>query len=674
MLCLLLQAVACAPSPSSLPHTVVNVAGSLFLPPDAAWARADLPGGAASIVANGPLPAAGHAARGAQLVVQGEVGAAAAASNVTAWVSVDFVDPRTNATVCNGTAGPLRAGDNFTVRAATVRGPLQLWSVARPYLYEARVTLLRGPRPGVENLVKADEQVVPFGAVPVHWRVPTRNFKLRVFSFETHAGASYRIERKGKRDAGPSAGLLSYSSDVWRVCDVTNAAFGAFGDAKHDDTSAIRLALRECDEVLLPAGKSFLTGPLNLTSNQRFVVDGTLLASTNPADYPMVAPLISYGWSIDSNCFPFLVPEVVTGALNYQAIINSWNASNVTVTGSGVIDGQGQPWWERCTKCHYRPPIGEWPHANSSCLEAGRPMLLQFTLVTGLNVHGSSLALPLTLQNSPFWTFTTTYSQNIQIKDLVILAPMNVIGNTDGIDISSSRNALIENVMINNSDDGICMNSGAWEFGMNLAIPTENVVVRNITCPAGGRGGFRVGIQPGGVRNVTYLDSVLHGERGLSLLGALGGGGYIHDVLFANISNPRGISFGDYANPSILRPGNRYLPKVWNVEFRDITDNRRCGNCPAMANGSVCPNVTFTGSTQCGPNPTPRVVAAAPVPTMRYGCKRNAIDQFGSVFTFPWPVCIPLDAPVNVNSSWPNWGPVEGNFPTLRACKASGCK
>jgi hypothetical protein len=58
---------------------------------------------------------------------------------------------------------------------------------------------------------------------------------------------------------------------------------------------------------------------------------------------------------------------------------------------------------------------------------------------------------------------------------------------------------------------------------------------------------------------------------------------------------------------------------------------------------------------------------------MRYGCKRNATDQFGSVFRFPWPVCIPLDAPVNVNSSWPNWGPVEGNFPSLQACKASGC-
>ena len=114
-------------------------------------------------------------------------------------------------------------------------------------------------------------------------------------------------------------------------CDVTHG-FAAVGDGKHDDTEAIRSALKQCDSVLLPAGKRFLTGPLNLTSNQALVVDGTLLASTIIADYPLVAPLASYGWSIDSNCFPFGV-EIVPGALNYQAIINSWNASNVTVSG-----------------------------------------------------------------------------------------------------------------------------------------------------------------------------------------------------------------------------------------------------------------------------------------------------------------------------------------------------
>lgn len=187
------------------------------------------------------------------------------------------------------------------------------------------------------------------------------------------------------------------------ICDVLSVPFDAVGDGIHDDTAALRQALEECDSVLLPKGKSFLTSPLNISSNQILVVDGTLLASTRVDDYPLVAPIMSYGWSIDSNCFPFGT-EIVPGALNYQSIINSWNASNVTVTGSGVIDGQGQPWWDRCTRCHYKPPIGKWPHANGSCLDAGRPMLLQFTWVDGLSVHGESVDAPLTIQNSPFCT------------------------------------------------------------------------------------------------------------------------------------------------------------------------------------------------------------------------------------------------------------------------------
>lgn len=78
----------------------------------------------------------------------------------------------------------------------------------------------------------------------------------------------------------------------WRTCDVTEAPFTAPGDGVSDATEGIRAALAACDEVTLPAGSTFLTGPLNLTSNQILRVDGTLLASTDRSLYPLVAPLI----------------------------------------------------------------------------------------------------------------------------------------------------------------------------------------------------------------------------------------------------------------------------------------------------------------------------------------------------------------------------------------------
>ena len=74
----------------------------------------------------------------------------------------------------------------------------------------------------------------------------------------------------------------------WRVCDVTEHPFLAAGDGLVADTNAIRDALAVCDEVHLPYGNTFLTGPQNLTSNQLLRVDGTLLASNVAADYALI--------------------------------------------------------------------------------------------------------------------------------------------------------------------------------------------------------------------------------------------------------------------------------------------------------------------------------------------------------------------------------------------------
>ncbi len=91
---------------------------------------------------------------------------------------------------------------------------------------------------------------------------------------------------------------------------------------------------------------------------------------------------------------------------------------------------------------------------------------------------------------------------------------------------------VVENLWINNSDDGVSVKSGIDGFGLNLAIPTENVLVRNITCPPGGRGGFAVGSEmSGGIRNVTFRDSVLHGERGIHIKTSPIRGGYVNRML-----------------------------------------------------------------------------------------------------------------------------------------------
>lgn len=157
------------------------------------------------------------------------------------------------------------------------------------------------------------------------------------------------------------------------------------------------------------------------------------------------------GWGNDENCFPAgAAPhKIVVGSLRYAPIIGAYNASNVTIAGAGTIDGQGAVWWANCTACHYPP-------GNPSlCLPASRPKLIEAQFVKGLRVVGEGDSRPLTLQNSPFWTVTPSYSQNIRVANLRILAPLDRIGNTDGVNLDSCRNALIENLAIRNSDDGV---------------------------------------------------------------------------------------------------------------------------------------------------------------------------------------------------------------------------
>ena len=179
----------------------------------------------------------------------------------------------------------------------------------------------------------------------------------------------------------------------WKVCDVRE--HGAVGDGLTSDTEAVRRALALCDEVVLPAAHTFLSGPLNLTSNQRLNVQGTLLASVEPADYPLVLPMTGYGWGDDENCFPPDADKnkIILGSLRFSPVVGSYNASNVSVVGAGTIDGRGEIWWQNCTACHY-PPTNN----SAFCEIASRPKLLEFQFVHGLTVHGESVGSALHLK------------------------------------------------------------------------------------------------------------------------------------------------------------------------------------------------------------------------------------------------------------------------------------
>jgi polygalacturonase len=231
--------------------------------------------------------------------------------------------------------------------------------------------------------------------------------------------------------------------DDYVYLDVTQ--FGAVGDGVTEDTVALQRAISSSAStektliVHLPANKTFPSAPLNLSSNVILHVDGSLEAITNSTRFfhmlwPQIPPLPNYASSEDNGRY-----------LQYQSFLYASKANNITISGSGTIDGKGQWWWDA------------FQH-NSSSLPAGRPNLIGFVNCTNVEITG------VTLKDSPFWTVHPVLSSDIHIHHMTIRAPMYA-PNVDGIDPDSSQNVLIEHNDISCGDDHIAIKAGRCGLG-----------------------------------------------------------------------------------------------------------------------------------------------------------------------------------------------------------------
>jgi polygalacturonase len=187
--------------------------------------------------------------------------------------------------------------------------------------------------------------------------------------------------------------------------------------------------------VLLQANKVYQTAPVNLTSNVILRVEGTMRAVENRSAFPKIAVLPSVGHDYDTNgpCtsdhvlrnWPVLytvtdVSRAFSHVPNYlyfwvgladgpwlgflalasgrrHPFVFAVGGSNITVSGSGTIDGAGAYWWPQF-------------HNRSIDPGVGRPHLMEMQNITGLVVTG------VTLLNSAFWTFHPTYCKDVGIE------------------------------------------------------------------------------------------------------------------------------------------------------------------------------------------------------------------------------------------------------------------
>jgi polygalacturonase len=346
----------------------------------------------------------------------------------------------------------------------------------------------------------------------------------------------------------------------YRVFDLVKD-FGGVGDNRTDNTASFREAMAAISRaaggtLVVPAG-SFRTAPLRLVSNMTLDIrrGATIAAHCNIT------------WALDALALPGQTPwQGLTGGF-----INTINASDVVISGEGAIDGCGSVFWAARVDCR----LGANTSNTSDCrawmgvsaaepLQGNRPFLVRLENSQRLRLEG------VQLRNSPMWTLVPLGSSDIHITNISLFNPSGGHGvcfdpggwdpelpydfdpglnnccapNTDGIDITSCKNVLIEGSRISTGDDGVCMKNRGYGYPP-VAVPTSNVYVTDMdivsaSCPTRGSdgvGAFKLGTQlEGGVSEVTFADSHI-GRAGyaLKLDSPFGQAGYARNVTWRNI-------------------------------------------------------------------------------------------------------------------------------------------
>jgi len=280
--------------------------------------------------------------------------------------------------------------------------------------------------------------------------------------------------------------------------------YGATGEGKDFDTRAIQKALDACQTsggiVEFPAG-TYLCQPLTLHAKTTLQLDAgaTLQAGTNQMDFMKIPG----DW------------RKARGG-DFIPLISGQDLTNVTITGSGVIDGAGSVWWGEAEHARQLKPGYTLPRPNLVVLEHCQHVRVE----------------NLTLQNSPKFHLVPMDCEDVVISKVTILAPEHA-ANTDAID-PSGRHILITQCKLDVGDDNVAIKAGRKIPGHDFE--SEDIAVTDCVFLHGH--GLSIGSETsGGVRNVTVENcSFANTENGLRIKSDTRRGGLVEHISYENIT------------------------------------------------------------------------------------------------------------------------------------------
>ncbi len=358
--------------------------------------------------------------------------------------------------------------------------------------------------------------------------------------------------------------------------------YGAKGDDATPDTAAIQKAI----DTAARTGGTIVFAPGIYLTGSIFLKSGTNLRIDKGVEIRGMQ---------DAAAYPIMPTRVAGIEMRWPAaLINVYEQSNVTISGEGVIDGDGKLWWDkyRQTRKDYEPKGLRW----AADYDTQRPRLIQIFKSDNVNLKA------LTLRRSGFWTVHICYSKRVTVDGVIIRNNIGGRGpSTDGIDVDSSSDVLVQNADIECNDDAIVMKAGRDADGLRVNRPTENVVIRDITVRDGAAGITFGSETSGGIRHVeAYRIHVMAPSPiGILFKSAATRGGTvedisIHDIDMRDVRTAFSIAFN--WNPSYsyakIPGGLAVVPEYYSVLAQQVPREK---GIPHLRNVKIY-NLKATGS------------------------------------------------------------------------------
>jgi polygalacturonase len=260
--------------------------------------------------------------------------------------------------------------------------------------------------------------------------------------------------------------------------------YGAKGDGKTVDTAAIQKTI---DAAAKAGHSTIVLNPGVYLSGSLFLKSGTHLRLDGGVEIRGVQ---------DQAAYPVMQTRIAGIEMKWPAaLINVYEQDGVEISGKGAIDGDGKLWWDKywALRTAYEPKGLRW----ASDYDCPRPRLIQIYKSAGVSLQG------LTLKRSGFWTVHICYSSKVHVDGVTIRNNIGGMGpSTDGIDVDSSEDVLVEHCDIECNDDAICLKAGRDSDGLRVNRATARVEIRDNTV-RGGAAGVTVGSETsGGIHDV----------------------------------------------------------------------------------------------------------------------------------------------------------------------------